>query len=419
MAVIEVHHVSKRFRGRRGGKALLGRGGVADLLRGRYRTDFTALSDIDFEVDAGESLGLIGANGSGKSTLLKILAGVTVPTDGDVIVRGRVASLLELGTGFHPMLTGRENIYVNAAILGMRKAEVKRKFDAIVDFAEIGDFLDVPVKNYSSGMYVRLAFAVAAHLEPEILVVDEVLAVGDMSFQRKCLGKMDEVSKEGRTVLFVSHNMQAVTRLCDRCILLHHGSILEDGPAREVTASYMGLGVENTSERKWGLGARIPGDDVVRLLGVRIINDAGELQNSFDIRNPVGVEMHYEILKDGFQFLPHFHVVNDEGTLLFIANDLDPQWRGRQRPAGEYRSVGWIDGSMLNEGTYSVGAAMLSLDPSIIRFHERDAVLFRTVDDAEALDTSRGDYPAPMRGMIRPALRWETTYTQGSAVKAG
>lgn len=381
--------------------------------------EFWALKGLSFEVGVGEVVGIIGRNGAGKSTLLKLLSRITEQTEGKITLRGRMASLLEVGTGFHPELTGRENIFLNGAILGMTRVEIKRKFDEIVDFAEVEQFLDTPVKRYSSGMYVRLAFAVAAHLEPEILVVDEVLAVGDMSFQRKCLGKMDEVSKEGRTVLFVSHNMQAVTRLCDRCILLHHGSILEDGPAREVTASYMGLGVENTSERKWGLGARIPGDDVVRLLGVRIINDAGELQNSFDIRNPVGVEMHYEILKDGFQFLPHFHVVNDEGTLLFIANDLDPQWRGRQRPAGEYRSVGWIDGSMLNEGTYSVGAAMLSLDPSIIRFHERDAVLFRTVDDAEALDTSRGDYPAPMRGMIRPALRWETTYTQGSAVKAG
>ena len=385
----------------------------------RTYEEFWALNDLNFEVGVGEVVGIIGRNGAGKSTLLKVLSRITEQTKGRITLRGRMASLLEVGTGFHPELTGRENIFLNGAILGMTRVEIKRKFDEIVDFAEVDKFLDTPVKRYSSGMYVRLAFAVAAHLEPEILVVDEVLAVGDMSFQRKCLGKMDEVSKEGRTVLFVSHNMQAVTRLCDRCILLHNGSIIEDGPAREVTASYMGLGVENTSERKWSVDTRIPGDDIVRLLGVRIINDAGELQNSFDIRSSIGVEINYRILKEGFQYLPHFSVINDEGTLLFIANDLDPDWRGRTRPPGEYRSIGWIDGNMLNEGTYSVGVAMLTLDPSVVRFNERDAVLFRTVDDAKALDTSRGDYPAPMRGMIRPALRWETTYTQSSAAKAG
>lgn len=205
--------------------------------------DFWALKDVFFDVKAGDRVGIIGRNGAGKSTLLKVLSRITEPTTGVVRIKGRVASLLEVGTGFHPELTGRENVFLNGAILGMSRTEIKKKFDEIVDFAEIEKFLDTPVKRYSSGMYVRLAFAVAAHLEPEILIVDEVLAVGDAQFQKKCLGKMEAVSaKEGRTVLFVSHNMQAITALCDRAILLNHGSVIEDGATRDVTIRYLNIG---------------------------------------------------------------------------------------------------------------------------------------------------------------------------------
>src|SRR5829696_8295834 len=203
------------------------------------RNDFWALRDVSFELARGEVLGVIGSNGAGKSTLLKILSRITHPTTGDIEIHGRVGSLLEVGTGFHPELSGRENIYLNGAILGMPRAEVRRKFDEIVDFAGVEQFLDTPVKRYSSGMYVRLAFAVAAHLEPEILVVDEVLAVGDASFQRKCLDKMKDVGEHGRTVLFVSHNMPAITRLCDRTILLDEGRILKDGPSHQVVGTYL------------------------------------------------------------------------------------------------------------------------------------------------------------------------------------
>lgn len=214
-----------------------------------FRTDprtyeeFWALKDLNFEVGVGEVVGIVGRNGAGKSTLLKVLSRITEQTQGRITLRGRMASLLEVGTGFHPELTGRENIYLNGAVLGMSRGEIKRKFDEIVAFAEVEKFLDTPVKRYSSGMYVRLAFAVAAHLEPEILVVDEVLAVGDMEFQRKCLGKMDEVSKEGRTVLFVSHNMATISRLCDRSIMLHHGKLIEDGPTQNVIERYLAEGM--------------------------------------------------------------------------------------------------------------------------------------------------------------------------------
>ncbi len=229
-----------------------------------------ALKEISFEVQSGERIGIIGRNGAGKSTLLKILSRVTEPTEGRISLRGRVASLLEVGTGFHPELTGRENIYLNGAILGMRKAEIQKKFDEIVDFSEVEKFLDTPVKRYSSGMYVRLAFAVAAHLEPEILIVDEVLAVGDAAFQRKCLGKMENVAtKEGRTILFVSHNMAAVQSLCQRALRLEAGRLIEDGESREVTQHYL----ESASpERDLPLDQRADrsGDGSVRLTSVTI-----------------------------------------------------------------------------------------------------------------------------------------------------
>jgi lipopolysaccharide transport system ATP-binding protein len=214
-------------------------GQAAKLNPQKSSEDFWALKEVSFEVKQGEVVGIIGRNGAGKSTLLKILSRITEPTVGRIQITGRVASLLEVGTGFHPELTGRENIFLNGAILGMSRAEIRRKFDAIVAFAEVDRFLDTPVKRYSSGMYVRLAFAVAAHLEPEILIVDEVLAVGDAEFQKKCLGKMQEVSKGGRTVLFVSHNVGAIKQLCDRCILFRSGTVQQDGPCDEVISNYL------------------------------------------------------------------------------------------------------------------------------------------------------------------------------------
>jgi lipopolysaccharide transport system ATP-binding protein len=206
-----------------------------------HKRDFWALRDVSLEVQESEIVGIIGRNGAGKTTLLKILSRTTAPTEGTVDIYGRVGSLLEVGTGFHPELTGRENVYLNGAILGMPRAEIARKFDEIVEFAEVGKFLDTPVKRYSSGMYVRLAFAVAAHLEPEILIVDEVLAVGDVAFQRKCLGKMDDVRRDGRTVLFVSHNMAAVSYLCTRAMLLEHGRVVDEGGTHEIIKHYLRL----------------------------------------------------------------------------------------------------------------------------------------------------------------------------------
>jgi lipopolysaccharide transport system ATP-binding protein len=382
---------------------------------GPTKEEFWALRDIDFDVEEGEVVGIIGRNGAGKSTLLKILSRITEPTKGRVRLYGRVASLLEVGTGFHPELTGRENIFLNGAVLGMGRLEIKRKFDEIVAFASIEKFLDTPVKRYSSGMYVRLAFAVAAHLEPEILIVDEVLAVGDAQFQKKCLDKMDDAGSSGRTVLFVSHNMQAVSRLCNRCIMLDHGKVLMDGPTHEVTNAYAGLGAKSASLREWTSLEEAPGDDVVKLRGVMIRDESGELCSQFDIRSPIRVELEYDIFEGGHVSLPHFHVNNEGGDLLFVSVDLDPNWRGRKRPPGRYRSVAWIPGNMLVEGSFSIAASYLTLDPQVARFHERDVATFRVTDPLTVNDTARGDYPAHMPGLMRPELRWETELESESA----
>jgi lipopolysaccharide transport system ATP-binding protein len=366
-----------------------------------------ALHDVSFEVNPGEVVGIIGRNGAGKSTLLKILSRVTEPTTGRVELHGRVGSLLEVGTGFHPELTGRENIYLNGAVLGMPRAEITRKFDDIVAFAEVEKFIDTPVKRYSSGMYVRLAFAVAAYLEPEILLVDEVLAVGDASFQRKCLDRMKDVGRRGRTVLFVSHNMPAVTRLCERTILLDEGTILQDDHSHKVVGSYLKSGLGTMAAREWDDLSKAPGNEIVRLCAVRVRTDDGRVTDAIDIRFPVGIEMEFEVLKPGYVLLPNIHVSNEEGVLVFIAGENDPAWQRTPRPAGRFVSTAWIPGNFFSEGTIIIAAAVSTMDPVTIHFFERDVVAFQVIDKFEG-DSARGDYAGPYPGVVRPMLRWTT-----------
>ena len=384
------------------------------------REEFWALKNINAEIKQGEVVGIIGRNGAGKSTLLKILSRITEPTQGRIRLRGRVASLLEVGTGFHPELTGRENIYLNGVILGMTRAETRSKFDEIVAFSGVEKFLDTPVKRYSSGMYVRLAFAVAAHLEPEILIVDEVLAVGDAEFQAKCLGKMGDVASSGRTVLFVSHNMQAVTRLCSRCIYLQKGEVKMDGNSTQVANAYLNSGASTTALREWNEIDAAPGDDIVCLRGVRIRAESGQIVDTVDIRHSVCVELDYEVLQSGHQLLPHFALRNQDGVVIFVSVDLDPEWRGRKRPAGRYISTACIPGNLVSEGLISVQAVMMSLNPQVIHAIVDDTVAFRVVDDLTANDTARGDFRKPMPGVIRPMLQWTTRHLgrAGAAVHA-
>jgi len=363
-----------------------------------------ALEDVSFDVRPGEVVGIIGRNGAGKSTLLKILSRITDPTRGRAEMRGRVASLLEVGTGFHPELTGRENIYLSGAVLGMRRNEIVRYFDAIVAFSEVERFLDTQVKYYSSGMFTRLAFAVAAHLQPEILIVDEVLAVGDASFQRKCLNKMEDVGREGRTVLFVSHNMPAVTRLCPRTVLLDKGRVLQDGPSHDVVSAYLSSGLGTTAARAWPEPAERPGNEIVRLVSVRVMQD-GKNREAVDIRRPVAIEVEFEVLAGGHVLVPNLHFTTDEGVDAFVAAEIDSPWHRKPRPAGRHTAVAWIPGNFLAEGTYLVGVAISTLDPVRVHLHERDAVALQVIDSFEG-DSARGDYGGPFPGVVRPMLRW-------------
>lgn len=392
---------------------------VRSLLGGSDRrqtapTKIWALKDISFEVSQGEVVGIIGRNGAGKSTLLKILSRITGPTDGSAEIHGRVGSLLEVGTGFHPELTGRENIYLNGAIMGMKKAYIDRKIDEIVAFAEVEKFIYTAVKHYSSGMYLRLAFAVAAHLEPEILLVDEVLAVGDASFQRKCLNKMQAVGQEGRTVIFISHNMPAVTRLCKRTVLLSDGCVLADGPSQQVVGAYLNSGLGTTAERRWDDPAKTPGNDIVRLESVRVRTEDGTTTDAVDIRQPVGLEMKYEVLKPGHTLVPNYHLYNEEGVCVFVAGDADERWRRPSLP-GRYTSTAWIPGNLLSEGTLIIGAAVSTMDPVTVHFYEREAVAFQVIDSLDG-DSARGGFAGHIPGVVRPLLRWTTSVNPSSRV---
>ncbi len=367
-----------------------------------------ALRDVNFSVDDGERLGLIGHNGAGKSTLLKILSRITKPTGGKALIRGRVGSLLEVGTGFHSELSGRENIYMNGAILGMKRAEIKRKFDEIVDFSEIEEFLDTPVKHYSSGMYMRLAFSVAAHLDPEILIVDEVLAVGDTSFQKKCLRKMRDVGESGRTVVFVSHDMASIVRLCDRAIALNHGTIVGDGPASDVVREYISAGWGIKSERDFTADQKPPQSDTVRLMKMRMVDKQGETNGSFDIRDKIGIEMTYEALRPGETLLPNLQIFNQDRVHLFTIHDVASEWTHRPKDAGVYVSTAWIPANFMAEGSFAVNAAVVTYTPTLnVHFYATDVVIFDIFDPMTG-DTARGDFGGKMEGVMRPMVDWET-----------
>lgn len=369
-----------------------------------------AVRDATFSAKKGEAIGIIGRNGAGKSTLLKILCRITDPTRGIATVRGRISSLLEVGTGFHPELTGRDNVYLNGTILGMRRAEVKRKFDDIVAFSGVEKFIDTPVKRYSSGMKVRLAFSVAAHLEPELLIVDEVLAVGDADFQKKCLDKMEAVGEQGRTVLFVSHNMAAISRLCQRAILLDQGRIVADGPAHQVVATYMTSGTGTSAVREWPDDLNAPGKHFTRLREVKVVSVNGEISEAIDIRRPFTIEITFDVIEPGAILLPHFGLKNDSGVTVFVAVDLDPEWRGRQRPKGRYTSVAHIPGNLLAEGVHFVSCHIRTLNPDRKESSVLSAISFTVVDSADG-DSARGDYSKDMPGVVRPLLKWETCFS--------
>jgi lipopolysaccharide transport system ATP-binding protein len=365
-----------------------------------------ALRDISFEVQPGEVVGVIGRNGAGKSTLLKLLSHITNPTEGRIEIYGRVGSLLEVGTGFHPELTGRDNIYLNGAILGMKRWEIARRFDEIVDFAEIEKFLDTPAKHYSSGMYMRLAFTVAAHLQPEILLVDEVLAVGDAEFQKKCLGKMGEVAKEGRTVLFVSHNMTAVKKLCHRAILLQKGVVIKDNLVTTVIRHYLEI-EKNTddAEKSWENVNTAPGNEYIRLRAVRILDHTGNTVHEINSQFPFNIEIDYWNLVEGNALGTTVVFYNSEGTcLLSSISNLDPEWHGRPRAKGLYRSVCHVPGYFFPDGRILI--TILVWGENYRWGYQEDEILSVNVHEVEG--SARGDYSGGMAGVTRPIFTWET-----------
>jgi len=368
-----------------------------------------ALKDVSLEIKRGEVVGIIGPNGAGKSTLLKVLCRITTPTKGRAEIRGRVSSLLEVGTGFHPELTGRDNVYLNGSILGMTKKEIDDRFEEIVEFSGIRKFIDTPVKRYSSGMRVRLAFSVAAHLRPDILIIDEVLAVGDEQFQKRCIQKMENVAKEGRTVIFVSHNMSAVVRLCQRCLLLDKGTVMLDGPSGDTVAQYVRSGLEVTSERLWPDNEEAPGNDVARMHAVRACAEDGSVSRLYDIRKPIILEVEFEVKKPDYNLTTHFHVNNAYGIRAFSIHDTDENWRGRPRPVGRYRCRTRIPGNLLSEGMLYIHAVVLNMDPIETICWASKAIAFNVFDPLEG-DSARGDWPREIYGAVRPLLEWTTEY---------
>ena len=362
-----------------------------------------ALRDVSFDVPRGQTVGIVGRNGAGKSTLLRILSRITEPTGGRAEVRGRVGSLLEVGTGFHPELSGRDNVFLNGAILGMTRAEIARKFDEIVAFAEVERFLDTPVKHYSSGMYLRLAFAVAAHLEPEILLVDEILAVGDAAFQKKCLGRIGDVARQGRTVLFVSHNMAAVRALCSRACLLRDGGLALSGSSAEVVTAYLSQSdADGAAGRLLFAPDRRPASREVALVGIQTVGAAGAPQRTFEPHDPIRVEILFEVRENLRGARWNLHVMTQDGDHAFTGADHGSR-PDTLRP-GLYRSACTIPGGLLNRRPYVLE---LSCDiPGVdVLIPRREYLRF----DVEGAGNEASTFPEPWPGVVCPRLSWEVT----------
>jgi lipopolysaccharide transport system ATP-binding protein len=390
-----------------------------DRLRGRgparnEERHLWALKDASFTIPHGQAVGFIGRNGAGKSTLLKLLSRITEPTEGRAIIHGRMASLLEVGTGFHPEMTGRENIYLAGVILGMTRPEIRRKLDEIVAFAEVQKFVDTPVKRYSSGMYVRLAFAVAAHLEPDILLVDEVLAVGDMQFQKKCLSKMQDVGSSGRTVLFVSHNMPAITRLCTRAILLQDGRIVADGAVAEIVQQYFVSAAGSSAVRTWTDEQLAPGSDGFKLHAVALVNADGTPATVARVDAPLALVVRYSTHRPELscRMIISF---NTQGVCAFPA--IQRQEMAHPRP-GSYEARVELPANLLAEGEYNVDVSVFASRGKKAHFCKvADAIAFQTTDPMTG-DSVRGDYAEGLNGVMRPRLDWrQSPLRQGAELE--
>lgn len=372
----------------------------------RKEDSIWALKDVSFQVERGEVVGVIGKNGAGKTTLLKVLSRITEPTEGRAKLHGRVGSLLQVGTGFHHELTGRENIYLSGTILGMSRKEVKERFGQIVEFSGIEKYIDTPVKRYSSGMWVRLGFAVAAHLNPEILLIDEVLAVGDAEFQKKCLGKMDDVAKSGRTVLFVSHNMGSIHRLCDRALWIDEGELIMEGTPEEAISEYLLSGASGTGEKIWDNGKSNKGIDEMEVLSLRVLDPQGMVTSRVSASKPFFVEIEFRVRERLRHCRVGFYVSKFDGTVVFSSYDADKEEFQGPRTPGDYKIRCKIPAHLLNTGEYTI-----SLDAEIPKVKELvriEGALSFTVEQTGAVGSHMSE---DRQGVIRPKLNWESVET--------
>ncbi len=396
-----------------------GKHSAAALLSARVREDqaFWALRDVSFTIAEGERVGIIGRNGAGKSTLLKLLSRVIAPSAGRAEIRGRVASLLEVGTGFNPLLAGRENIYLNAALLGLSRKQVEERLDDIVAFAELGRFIDEPIRVYSTGMRARLGFAIAAHIDPDVLMLDEVLSVGDASFQAKCLQRVGELVGADRTLVFVSHSVPAVRRFCDRCLWLDRGEVVMDGPVVAVTEAYEEKslkvkGVFRASERKPPATASLPGgappqeEPPARLVSAAVLNAAGEQTNSVRIDEEFCIETVFDVLAPMRRIEPALHFLDERGEVIFVVAFTDPDAPAAINEVGRHRARAFVPANLLNDGIHRVSVVLVTADPLVRHETVERAISFSVFERAGNQQVARGRYARRFPGAVRPMLRW-------------
>ncbi|MEA5457474.1 ABC transporter ATP-binding protein [Arcicella sp. LKC2W] len=410
MTVIEAENISKRYiidhiKGNAKGNTL--REIVTDNLKNLFtkkddnqvsHEDFWALKGVSFNINQGDRVGIIGSNGAGKSTLLKVLSRITEPTEGKITIKGRVASLLEVGTGFHPELSGRENIFLNGAVLGMKRQDIKNQFDAIVDFAGVEKFLDTPVKRYSSGMYVRLGFAISAHLEPEILIVDEVLAVGDADFQRKCLGKMKDASTSGRTILFVSHNLTAVQGLCNKAMFMQKGQLIEMGETNQVLATYLSHVQKTALESWWDTPEEAPGNDRVRLKSIKLVPNYLDNQKHLDVRTSFKIKIEFWNMMENANLNVSLHLNSLTGECIFNIGT-----ESKAFDKGIVYAECEIPADFLNDGSYAI-SFMVVKDTASAVYNFEESLIFEIEDYREGT-AWYGKWP----GYVRPKINFPIT----------
>ena len=412
---IILEHITKEYRLQEAEPYLSIRESVAKKISNLFRagrkttSPFYALNNISFEVKEGEKVGIIGPNGAGKSTLLKIISRITPPTNGRAILNGRVSSLLEVGTGFHPELTGRENIYLNGSILGLTKKEIDEHFSEIVSFSGVEKFIDMPLKKYSSGMEMRLAFSVAAFLQSEVLLIDEVLSVGDAEFQRKCMNKMEELnSSAGRTILFVSHNMDAIRKFCSRAILINQGELIMDGSPSDVIGHYLSRFLKTKEEQGWTNG-KLSYESSIKVNKVWLQNQLHQKQGRFTTAEPIGIGIDYEVLVEGILFTHGLNVFNEEQINIFNSHDVTSDQRIQRRKPGKYKAIAWVPAHLLTEGMFTFSIALFSPSPLDIYLHLHDVLIAEVYTDFSGFST-RGDYTGDFGGLVRPLIKWESEY---------